>query len=141
MGVGYYLFASNDFFTDHGFFTVNTGVDNKRVPEVIEAILGEFRKITEELVSEKELKKAKDYITGNVMLGLESSDSIAEYYGTQEILKKDIIEPKKLMANIQAVTAGEVRTVARKIFKNERLNLALIGPFKDEKQFKKILKF
>ena len=141
MGVGYYLFASNDSFTDHGFFAVSTGVDNKRVSEVIEAILGEFRKITEELVSEKELKKAKDYIAGNIMLGLESSDSIAEYYGTQEILQKPIIDPNQLSSKIRAVTASDVRTVARKIFKDERLNLALIGPFKDEKQFKKILKF
>ena len=141
MGVGYYLFASNDFFTDHGLFTVNTGVDNKRVPEVIEAILGEFRKTTEELVSEKELKKAKDYITGNIMLGLESSDSIAEYYGIQEILKKDVTEPRKFVADIRAVTSADIRAVARKIFRDERLNLALVGPFKDEKQFKKILKF
>ncbi|MCK5592263.1 MAG: insulinase family protein [Candidatus Pacebacteria bacterium] len=141
MGVGYYLFASNDFFTDHGLFTVNTGVDNKRVPEVIEAILGEFRKTTEELVSEKELKKAKDYITGNIMLGLESSDSIAEYYGIQEILKKEVTEPRKFVADIRAVTSADIRAVARKIFRDERLNLALVGPFKDEKQFKKILKF
>ena len=141
MGVGYYLSASNDSFTDHGIFSVSTGVDNKRVLEVIKAILGELRKITEELVSEKELKKAKDYIAGNIMLGLESSDSIAEYYGIQEILQKPIVDPSQLSRKIRAVTAQDIRTVARQIFKNEKLNLAFIGPFKNGEQFKKILKF
>ena len=141
MGVGYYVRAFNDSFTDHGFFAVSTGVDNKRVPEVTKAILGEFTKITEDLVSEKELKKAKDYTTGNIMLGLESSDDLAEYYGIQEVLRKPVQDPKDLAKRIRAVTARDVRAAARKIFKNERLNLALIGPFKDEKQFKKILKF
>ncbi len=141
MGVGYYVRAFNDSFTDHGVFAVSTGVDNKRVSEVTKAILGEFRKTTEELVSEKELKKAKDYTIGNIMLGLESSDDLAEYYGIQEILQKPIVDPNQLSNNIRAVTARDVRAVARKIFKNERLNLALIGPFKNDEQFKNIFKF
>ena len=141
MGVGYYVYAHNNTFTDHGFFSVGTGVNNKRVTEVIEAILEELKKTTEELVDEKELKKVKDYLTGNLMLGLESSDDLAEYYGIQEVLRKPVQDPKELAKKIRGVTAREVRTVARKIFKNERLNLALIGPFKSDERFKKILKF
>lgn len=138
MGVGYYVNASNDFFTDHGCFAVSTGVNNERTEEVVKAILGEFKKIMEQFVDDKELKKVKDYITGNMMLGLESSDSIAEYYGIQEILKKEITEPKKLASEIQAVTAKDVRTIAKQIFKNNKLNLAIIGPFKNGDKFKKI---
>ncbi|MCK5096243.1 MAG: insulinase family protein [Candidatus Pacebacteria bacterium] len=141
MGVGYYIHASSEFFTDHGHLAANTGVCNERAGEVVGAILGEFKKMTEDIVDEKELKKVKDYLTGNIMLGLESSDSIAEYHGVQEVLKKDITEPKKLVADLQDVTASDVRAVARKIFKNDRLNLALIGPFKNDEQFKKILIF
>ncbi|MBU1246435.1 insulinase family protein [Patescibacteria group bacterium] len=141
MGVGYYVSAANELFTDHGFFAVATGVNNKKVFEVVEVILAELHKTTKELVDEKELKKVKDYLTGNLMLGLESSDAIAGYYGGQEILKKEIIEPATLIKEIQDVTANKVRAIARKIFKNDRLNLALIGPFKDKKPFKKILMF
>jgi len=141
MGVGYYVSAANELFTDHGFFAVATGVNNKKVFEVVEVILAELHKTTKELVDEKELKKVKDYLTGNLMLGLESSDAIAGYYGGQEILKKEIIEPATLIKEIQDVTANKVRAIARKIFKNDRLNLALIGPFKYKKPFKKILMF
>jgi len=34
----------------------------------------------------------------------------------------------------------DVQTVAQDIFKEEKLNLAIIGPYKDEERFKKILK-
>lgn len=139
MGVGYYVRASDDAYVDHGHFSVSTGVSNDRVPEVITAILNEFKKITTEEVSKEELKKVKDFITGNVMLGLESSDSIAEYYGIQEILGKPIKTPQQFVQEINAVTVREIKSLAKKIFKDEKLNLALIGPFKDDAVFKKIL--
>src|SRR5581483_4188541 len=81
MGVGYYVHSSFDAYTDHGYLDVSTGVDSARVKEVIKAILEEFERLKTERVSEEELKKVKDYITGNLFLGLESSDSIAEFYG------------------------------------------------------------
>jgi len=141
MGVGYYVRIFNESFTDHGFLAAGTGVSNERAEEVVEAILDEFKKTKETLVDDKELKKVKDYLTGSIMLGLESSDSLAEFYGIQEIVKKDITEQDKIIAEIQKITAKDVRDMARKIFKNERLNLALIGPFEDKKPFEKILKF
>jgi predicted Zn-dependent peptidase len=139
MGVGYYVRASDDAYTDHGHFSVSTGVSNDRVPEVITAILNEFKKITTEEISKEELKKVQDFITGNMMLGLESSDSIAEYFGIQEALNKPMKTPEQIVKEIRAVTAKEVKMLAKKIFKDEKLNLALIGPFKNETIFKKIL--
>ncbi len=41
MGVGYYVRAYNDVYTDHGFFQISAGVDNKRIEEVIKAVLAE----------------------------------------------------------------------------------------------------
>ena len=42
---------------------------------------------------------------------------------------------------IRKVTAGEIQNLAKDIFKNEKLNLALIGPFKEKASFLKILEF
>ncbi len=141
MGVGYYVSAGNHAFTDHGFFSVNTGVCNDRAKEVIKAILEECKKLTTEEVPEKELKKVKDFITGNFVLALESSDSFAEFYGLQEIVHKEIKDSNKVIQDINKVTAKDVKTLAKKIFKDERLSLALVGPFKDKKAFEKILTF
>ena len=132
MGVGYYVSASNDPFTDHGVFAVSTGVDNSRVAEVVTAILDEFKKLKETKVSPEELRKVKDQLNGSLMLGLESSDSRAEFCAGQEILKKSIKSPDDMAADIEAVTADDIQNIARTIFTDERLNLALIGRFKEE---------
>jgi predicted Zn-dependent peptidase len=141
MGVGYYVRAYNDAYTDHGFFQISAGVDNKRIIEVIKAILAECNLVKNELVNEDELNKVKEYLIGNMKLSLESSDDIANFFGGQELLKRELKKAEEKAAEIRKVTAKEIQKLAKQIFKNEKLNLALIGPFKDKKQFQKILKF
>jgi predicted Zn-dependent peptidase len=125
---------------DHGVFDINSGVDHAKIEIVIAAILEECRKLTEELVPAEELQRAKDHMTGSLLLGLETSDDLANYYGVGEILTKTLLPPEKLTDRINKVTAEEVRSVARDIFKDKGLNLAIIGPYRNEEIFQKILK-
>jgi predicted Zn-dependent peptidase len=141
MGVGYYVRAYNDAYTDHGFFQISAGVDNKRVHEVLEAILKECKKLTVELVGNEELEKVKECLIGNMKLSLESSDDIANYFGMQELLKKEVKQLKDKEKELRRVTAKEVRDMAKVIFKENKINLALIGPFHDKENFVDILKF
>jgi predicted Zn-dependent peptidase len=141
MGVGYYVRAYNDVYTDHGFFQISAGVDNKRIEEVIKAVLAECNILKNKLVSEDELNKVKEYLIGNMKLSLESSDDIANFYGGQELLKRELKSAEEKAKEIRKVTAKQIQTLAKQIFKNEKLNLALIGPFKDKEKFLKILKF
>ena len=141
MGVGYYVSASNDGLTDHGIFSINTGVSNERAPEVVSAIVGELSRMKTEKISADELKKVKDYIAGHMLLGLETSDSIAEFVGVQEILNKPIKTPEALLKEINAVTEADILRVSKKIFRNENLNLALVGPFKDKNKFSRKFRF
>ncbi len=140
MGAAYYVHANADFYTDHGFLAVSSGVDNTKLKEVIKAVLHEFSSIKNDGVNDAELKRAKDNLTGGLVIGLETSDSLANFYGLGEILKEDIMSPDELSKNIQAVTAQEVKEVASEIFKNERLNLAIIGPLSDNETLRPILK-
>jgi predicted Zn-dependent peptidase len=141
MGVGYYVRAYNDAYTDHGFFQVSAGVDNKRIEEVIKAVLVECNNLKNEKVRAEELNKVKEYLTGNMKLSLELSDDIANFYGGQELLKREVKNAEEKAKEIRKVTASEIQKLAKDIFKNEKLNLALIGPFKDKNKFSKILKF
>ena len=141
MGVGYYVHSSFDAYTDHGAFSVSTGVDINRVEEVIKAILVELKKLATEEVSEDELNKVKDYITGTLYLGLESSDSIAEYLGGQEVLNRPLKTPEEVIKEIRKVTAKDILKVAKKIFVEKNLNLAIVGPKQDEQKLKSLLKF
>ncbi len=141
MGVGYYVRAYNDPYTDHGFFQISAGVDNKRIYEVIEAVLEECRKLKDRKVSFEELNKVKECLIGNMKLSLESTDDIANFYGGQELLKKEVENPENKANEIKKVTANQIQALAKDIFKNNKLNLALIGPFKEKQKFLKLLKF
>ena len=141
MGICYYVYADNDAFTDHGIFSVSAGVDSNRVNEAITAILAELKKLKTELINKEELNKVKQFLIGNLNLGLESSDSIASFYGYQEVMKKNIKKPEDIIKEIKAVTAEEIKFVAERIFKDELLNLAIVGKFKDKQEFLNILKF
>jgi len=143
MGCCYYVRAENNTFTDHGFFDIASGVDKNRVEEVVKVLLREMQKLKTDLVSEVELKKVKEYLIGNLFLELESSDAFAEFYGAQEILNKPISNPKEKAKRIKEITSQDIKRVANKIFKNENLNLAIIGDIdkKQENNLKKIFKF
>ena len=144
MGVGYYVRAYNDAFTDHGFFQISAGVDNKRIFEVIEVILNECKKLATKEVGDEELNKVKESLIGNMKLSLESSDDIANFYGGQELLKREVKNAEEKACEIRKVSANQIKNLAKEIFRNNRLNLALIGPFKDGKdgpKFQKILRF
>lgn len=141
MGICYYVGADNSEFTDHGFLSVFAGVDSKRVKEAITTILDELNKLKTVLVKSDELNKVKQHLIGSLNLGLESSDSLAMYYGGQEVLRKDIKKPEDIIKEIKAVTAEEIKFVAERIFKDEGLNLAIVGKFKNEAEFREILHF
>jgi predicted Zn-dependent peptidase len=140
LGICYYVKADHDPFTDHGILSISAGIDNARVEEGVKGILEECRRLKSESVSAAELKKAKDYIAGTTMLELETSDARAEFCGYQEILKKTIEGPDQVIAKINKVSAAEVRKLADQIFVDDKLNMALIGRFKDGEAFKSYFK-
>jgi len=134
LGAGYYIKSDMDVFTDHGYMAIYTGVDNKRVSEILHAILDEVRLIKNVPVSEKELKKVKNYFTGNLYAGLETSSARAQFYGLEEALGKKLKTPQEYAKEIQKVTASDIKRVAGNIFKTNKSNLALIGPFNKNKE-------
>lgn len=141
MGVGYYVRAAHDPYTDHGVLQVSAGVTSSRLEEVLKAILGELKKLTTELVTDAELAKVKEILIAGLSMNLESSDAVANYFGEQEILHKEILTPKEVEKRIKAVTAKEIRDLAQKYFVTKHLNLALIGPHTDETELAKLLHF
>lgn len=141
LGAAYYVRAESDLTLDHGFLSIAAGVDHAKIEMVIKAVLEEMNRLKKELVPEAELKKSKDHLIGNFILGLEGSDELASYYGGQEIITKKTATPDELIKKVKAVKAEEIRAVAKSLFNDKSLNLAIIGPYKTEESFKKILKF
>lgn len=141
MGVAYYVRAYNQASLDHGAFQISAGVNNTRTEEVIKEIIKECNLIMNEKVTEKELDKVKSLIIGNMKMSLEATDDIANFYGSQELMKKEIKTLDEKIKEIKKVTAVDIQKMAKLIFKTKNLNLAIIGPYKEHTQFLNILKF
>jgi predicted Zn-dependent peptidase len=139
MGAAYYIYSDTDFYLDHGLFTVSSGVELDKIEKVIEAILKEVKRLTLEKVSKEELNRAKEHWIGNFVMSLESSDALAAYYVANEIIGLPLKTPEEIIKEIKKVKAEEINAVMKSIVKNERLNMALIGPFKN-RSFLDILK-
>lgn len=131
-GLAYSVHADCEEFHDCGYFVAQAGLRISDVEEAIKVILGEFDKIRANPPPLEELRRAKDYARGKMVLGLEDSFKVASFYTSQELLRKEIETPQEMLAKIEAVTAQDIQRVAKDIFRNQKLNLAVIGPFKEK---------
>lgn len=139
-GLAYYVRTNVESFEDVGYLATSAGVEHKNLKKSMAVILKEYEKISRELVSEKELQKAKDYIKGKCLMGLEASDEVAMFFINQELRNKKIMKIEEIFANIDKVKVSDILRVANDIFVNKKLNLAVIGPHKDPKKIEKLLK-
>jgi len=139
-GLAYRVSTGVEAYEDCGYVATQAGVDHKNLEETIKIILEEYKKIATEKVSVKELQKAKDYIKGKSVMGLEASDEVAMFFIGQAVKNKKIMTPAEIFAEIDKVTASDILRVAKDIFKEKTLNLAVVGPHKDSRKLQEILK-
>lgn len=140
-GLAYYVRTSSDSYQDCGSLVTMAGVDSKRIDDSIKVILQEYEKITRDSqISAEELKKAKEFIKGHMVLELEDSRAVAGFYGSQELLEKVIDNPPDVITKIEKVTADEISEVSKKFFTEKNLNLAVIGNFTDGQKLEKLLR-
>lgn len=138
-GLAYFVSTGIDSYEDCGHIATQAGVNHSNLVKAAEVILKEYRKIATKKVSEKELQKAKDFMRGRALMGFESSDEVASFYISQEINKEKIISMKEVLVKIEKVTTGDILRVARDVFKQEKINLAVIGPHRNERKLLKVI--
>ena len=139
-GLAYYVRTIRDAFTDVGYLAVQAGVEHKNLELAAKTILTEFGKISREKVDAKELQKAKDFIKGGAVMGMEASDEVAMFFIDQETAQRKIMTLEEKFKLIDKVTAEDVTRVAKDIFQNKKLNLAVIGPHRNSEKLRKMLK-
>ncbi|MBI4434465.1 insulinase family protein [Candidatus Uhrbacteria bacterium] len=139
-GLAYSVRASADAYVDTGSLVVTAGLDPSRLKEAMRIILRELARVRDAGVTAEELSRAKENIEGRIVLALEESSARADWYGKQALLRKEILTPEEKIVRLMAVERAAVRAVAREILHTDRLHLTLIGDYKDEKPFRKLLK-
>jgi predicted Zn-dependent peptidase len=138
-GLAYYVRAMPGSYQDTGSFTIGSGVQVDKIEEAVKVIFGELKKIKDVPVDEREMQKAKEYIKGKTTLALEDNQVRLDWFLERAAFYKTIETPGEVFKRLDAVTAADVKNVAEELFQNKNLTLAVIGPYKDEKQFKGLL--
>ena len=127
-GLVYSVFSELNTYRDSGCLGVYAGTSSEAVGEVVQLILQEFRRFKDELVSEDELRRAKNNLKGSLMLGLESTSSRMSNLARQQIYFGRFPGLDELLEKIESVNAEDMREVARAFFRPESVGVAVLGP-------------
>jgi predicted Zn-dependent peptidase len=90
-------------------------------------------------ITQKELKKAKEFLKGHLALALEDTKDVGSFFGEQALFLPEVLTPEEVSKKVDQVKLEEVLVEAKKLFVPERLNLAIIGPYKSEEKFVQLL--
>ncbi|MBI3314272.1 MAG: insulinase family protein [Candidatus Omnitrophica bacterium] len=127
-GLAYEIKSGIGFYEDAGSLTVSAGVEPNKTSKAMQVILRELNKLRKIKVTEGELRRAKDYFMSQLVMALEDTMDHLLWVGERAVYQDELPDHKKIHQKIEAVTAEDVRQVARDIFESSNLNLTLIGP-------------
>ncbi len=134
-GLAYVVRSDVSPYHETGAFSVKVGLLPEKSGDALKAIIGELKKIQENGVTEEELAQAKQNLRGRVMLSLENSSSLAEWYAHQWSLKGIMDTPEEQLAKLDEVTLDNILEVAQEVIQFDKMKVATIGPFKDDSVF------
>ena len=127
-GLAYDIGSYFNSFAETGNFVVSAGVNPSQIEPAMRAIVHELTRICAVPVPADELHRVKAYVQGSMLLGLEGTNQVASWLGSQESLRDKILDVDEIIAHIEAVTTQDIQRVAHTCFDPQWRRLALIGP-------------
>jgi predicted Zn-dependent peptidase len=127
-GLAYDVHSFQTDFADCGILQVYMGVDADDVVPAMRGVLTELSRLRDELVPTAELERARNYTLGRLELRLEESRAMASFLGSQEALHDRVMTMDEVIEALRAVTAEDIRSLAVRLFHDEALCGAVIGP-------------
>ena len=126
-GMAYSIYSEMNPFRDVGSLSVYAGTSVDKVEKLLRLTLKEFRRLKDEAVTAGELKRAKDQLKSNIVLGLESSGSRMSNLARQQMYYGRFFGVDEITREIEAVTPEMVQEIARELFDGERIALTMLG--------------
>jgi len=139
-GLAYSIYSTPSSFHDTGDLVISAGLDLENLPKTLDLVLKELRRCTTTSPGVAELRRARDYVIGQIDLGLESTETQMNWLGEQLLGLGRTVSAATIKRRLQAVTPGEIRAAARDFFRSDRLSLALVSPLKKADRVEKQLR-
>ena len=126
-GMAYSIYSDLNPYRDTGTLCVYAGTSSGKALEVIDLVLEELRKLKQEPLGADELKRAKDQLKGNILMGLESSSSRMANLARQEMYFHQFVTAEEVIARIDTVDAAQIQAMAQELFRPESVAVTLLG--------------
>jgi predicted Zn-dependent peptidase len=94
--------------------------------EVESIITGEIESIRRDGVSQAEFEDAKSFVSGNLILGLESTSPKMQRNGIQGLLIGKVKKSEKLLKEIESIDLDEVNSYAKNVL-DTKLGKVVVG--------------
>ena len=137
-GLAYSVYAYAQQFAGSGQIGFYAGCNPTKAIEVIEIIREVLADVAEHGMTHEEIDRAKGAVRGSLVLSQEDSGSRMSRIGKNEIVYGHVMGFDEILHEISSVTHEDVRKVASE-FLTKTPTLALVGPFKSESIFEKVL--
>ena len=138
-GLAYSIYSTPSFFDDAGDLVISAGLDTDNLPKTLRLIMRELRRLGNRAPSAGELRRARDYLLGQIDLGQESTENQMNWVGEQWLGYGKVSAPAAVKRRLARVTAAEIRATACDFFRPQNLNLALVSPLKSERGLAELL--
>ena len=139
-GLAYSIYSSPSFFHDTGDLVISAGLETDNVPGTLRLIVRELRRLIDTPPGVAELRRARDYVIGQMELSLESTDSQMNWLGEQLLGYGRVFLPAEIKRRLREVAPAAICSAARGFFRPERLNLAMVSSLKSDKEAARVLR-
>jgi predicted Zn-dependent peptidase len=137
--LAYSIHSGLAFYDDVGALTISAGLDTDNLPQALRLIRDELRRLAARPPGAAELRRARDYIIGQLDLSLEGSENQMTWAGEQLLAHGRIVTPAEIKQRLRNVTAADIRGVACEFFRPERVSLAVVSSLKSERGLEALL--
>ena len=100
----------------------------------------EMARLRDEGPTAEELTKARELSKGRLLLRMEDTRAVSAWLGGQQLLLGKVNSIDDAIAEMEAVTLEDVQRVARELLVGERLHMAMVGPYRSDKRFARLLR-
>ena len=126
-GLAYAVFSESSHYHDAGVLSVYAGTSLETLERLVESVTLEFRDLKQNVISDEELRRAKDNLKGATLLSLESAGSRMSDLARQYLYYGRYIPPEDRIAQMESVSREDVLALAHEMFHSNRVAAAIVG--------------
>ena len=137
-GLAYSVYAYTQQFAGSGQIGFYAGCNPSKAIEVVEIIREVLADVANNGMSYEEIERAKGAVRGSLVLSQEDSGARMSRIGKSEIVYGAIMSFDEILTSVARVNEADIKAIASE-YLTKTPTLALVGPFKSESKFEKVL--